>query len=209
MPPSPPSSDSSSSSSSSPPPPPPPPPPGIVLPFHPKQHAHLTPYLAALHASCITHDRTMATFLPPLSHEKLLTWWKERIAEVNDGKRRIWMLASEVDASGAARGTGIMGVVMLVTAYSETGAFRGYVEKLLVHRNFRGRGGARALMAALEAEALSLGRSMLLLHAESDSPAETVCKKLGFVESGRVPAYGMSPTGELRDATFLYKQLGR
>ncbi|KAG6004149.1 hypothetical protein E4U21_001366 [Claviceps maximensis] len=178
------------------PPPPPPPsissPPGIVVPFHPKQHAHLTPYLAALHASCITHDRTMATFLPPLSHEKLLTWWKERIAEVNDGKRHIWMLASEVEAgTGAIKGTCIMGVVMLVTVYSETGAFRAYVEKLLVHRNFRGRGGARALMEVLEGEAFSMGRSMLLLHAESDSIAETVCKKLGYLESGRVPAYGM------------------
>ncbi|KAG5982637.1 hypothetical protein E4U55_001617 [Claviceps digitariae] len=193
----------SSSSDSS-----PSPPPGIVLPFHPKQHAHLTPYLAALHASCITHDRTMATFLPPLSHEKLLAWWKERIAEVNDGKRHIWMLVREVDGRGGVQGTGIMGVVMLVTVYSETGAFRGYVEKLLVHRSFRSRGGGRALMDRLEGEALSMGRSMLLLHAESDSLAETICKKLGFVESGRVPAYGMSPTGELRDATFLYKRLG-
>ncbi|KAG5912894.1 hypothetical protein E4U53_005104, partial [Claviceps sorghi] len=140
---------------------PPSPPPGVVLPFHPKKHAHLTPYLAALHASCVTHDRTMATFLPPLSHEKLLAWWKERIAEVSDGRRRIWMLASEVDAVGGAKGTGVMGVVMLVTPYSETGAFRAHVEKLLVHRNFRGRGGARALMEALEGEALSMGRTML------------------------------------------------
>ena len=69
--------------------------PGTVLPFDPKAHAHLTPYLAAIHASCITHDRAIATFLPPLSHEKLLSWWKERIAEVNDGKRRIWILVGE------------------------------------------------------------------------------------------------------------------
>ncbi|KAG6039531.1 hypothetical protein E4U41_002501 [Claviceps citrina] len=218
---------------SPPPPPPPPPPPGTVLPFSPKQHSHLTPYLAALHASCIVHDRTMATFLPPLSHEKLLAWWKERIAEVVDGKRLIWMLVAKPDAeadasAGAAgtrtgtrtgtepaattgrklKGTEITGVVMLCVPHSETGAFRGRVEKLLVHKSFRGRGGARALMGALEAEALSMGRTLLVLDAESDSPAEAVCKKLGYIESGRVPAYGMSPTGDRRDVTFFYKQLG-
>lgn len=180
---------------------------GIVLPFHSKQHSHLTPYLAAIHASCITHDRTMATFLPPLSHEKLLTWWKERIAEVNDGKRHIWILVTDIDATGKLKGPEVMGVVMLSTPYSETGAFRGYVEKLLIHKNCRGKGGARALMEALETEASSLGRKMLLLDTETGSSAEAVYKKLGYVEVGRVPAYGMSPTGELKDGTFLYKQL--
>jgi ribosomal protein S18 acetylase RimI-like enzyme len=135
---------------------------GIVLAFNPKQHSHLTPYIAAIHASCITQDRTIATFLPPLSHEKLLTWWKERMAEVNDGKRLIWILVSEMDPSVRLKGPEVMGVVMLYTPYSETGAFRGYVEKLLVHKSFRGRGGARALMAALEHEAANMGRSILV-----------------------------------------------
>ncbi|EFY98431.1 hypothetical protein MHUMG1_04839 [Metarhizium humberi] len=181
--------------------------PGIVLAFNPKQHSHLTPYIAAIHASCITQDRTMATFLPPLSHEKLLTWWKERIAEVNDGKRLIWILVKEIDASGRPKGPDVMGVVMLSTPYSETGAFRGYVEKLFVHKNFRGRGGARALMEALENGAANMGRSILLLDAETNSAAEAVYRKFGYVELGRVPGYGMSPTGELKDATFFYKQL--
>lgn len=135
---------------------------GIVLPFNPKQHSHLTPYLAAIHASCITQDRTIATFLPPLSHEKLLSWWKERIAEVNDGKRQIWILVTQVDESGRPKGPELMGVVMLTTPYSETGAYRGYVEKLLVHKNFRGRGGARALMAALESEATRMSKNILV-----------------------------------------------
>ncbi|KAG5995794.1 hypothetical protein E4U52_007772 [Claviceps spartinae] len=181
---------------------------GLVLPFRPEDHSHLTPYLAALHGSCITHDRTMATFLPPLSHEKLLTWWKERMAEVSEGKRYMWMLVSELNIREKAKGPEVMGVVMLWVPYSETGVSRGYVEKLLVHRNFRRRGGARILMSTLEREALSIGKTMLLLHAESDSFAETVCKKLGYVQSGRVPGYGMSPTGEMRDATFMYKKLG-
>ncbi|KHN98164.1 Acyl-CoA N-acyltransferase [Metarhizium album ARSEF 1941] len=180
---------------------------GIVLAFNPKQHSYLTLYLAAIHASCITQDQAIATFLPPLSHEKLLKWWKERIAEVNDGKRLIWILVTEVDASGKPRGSEVMGVVMLSTPFSETGAFRGYVEKLLVHRNFRGRGGAKALMEALENEAANMGRSVLLLDTEADSVAEAVFRKLGYVETGRVPRYGMSPTGELKDVEPVLSRL--
>ncbi|KJZ79937.1 hypothetical protein HIM_00651 [Hirsutella minnesotensis 3608] len=192
--------------------------PGVVMPFNAKAHGHLTPYLAAIHASCITHDRAIATFLPPLSHEKLLAWWKERIAEVNDGKRLIWILvgprapgggddAGDPSAAARLKGPDVMGVVMLSMPYSETGPFRGVVEKLLIHKCFRGRGGARALMAALEADAAKLGRTVLLLDVETDSPAEAVYKKLGYVEMGRIPRYGISPSGELKDGTFLYKHL--
>lgn len=46
-----------------------------------------------------------------------------------------------------------------------------------------------------------------MLDAEADSPADAVCRALGYTPVGRVPAYGMSPTGELRDGALFYKQL--
>jgi GNAT superfamily N-acetyltransferase len=55
-----------------------------------------------------------------------------------------------------------VGVVMLSMPSSETGPFRGVVEKLLVHKAFRGRGGARTLISALEAEATKRGRTILV-----------------------------------------------
>lgn len=127
-------------------------------------HGHLIPYLAAMHASCITQDRTMATFLPPLSHEKLLSWWKERIAEVKDKKRLIMILLGRVDLTPGSRvkGHDVMGVVMMAMPNTETGPFRGHVEKLLIHSSFRRRGGARTLMKALEEQALRLGKTMLV-----------------------------------------------
>ena len=140
---------------------------GLVALFSPPQHSHLIPYLAAIHASCITHDRTIATFLPPLSHEKLLTWWKERIAEVNDGKRLIFILLNQSEPGSRPKGPDVMGVVMLSMPYSETGPFRGTVEKLLVHKSFRGRGGARTLINALEVEAAKRGRTTLV-RSDSD-----------------------------------------
>ncbi|KYK59436.1 putative acetyltransferase [Drechmeria coniospora] len=180
---------------------------GLVIPFDPKAHAHLTPYLAAIHASCITVDRAICIFLPPLSHEKLLCWWKERIAEVGEGTRLIWILLAELDTTGKPKGPDVMGVVMLAMPTSETATFRGLVEMLLVQKSFRGKGGARLLVAALEDGAAKLGRTTLLLETEADSPAEAVYRKLGYVEMGKVPGYGMSPAGELKDGTFFYKQL--
>ncbi|QPC79515.1 hypothetical protein HYE68_010267 [Fusarium pseudograminearum] len=180
---------------------------GTVAIFSPGQHGHLIPYLAAIHASCITHDRTIADFLPPLSHEKLLTWWKERIAEVADGKRLIFILLNQTEPGVRPKGPDVVGVVMLSMPSSETGPFRGVVEKLFVTKAYRRRGGAKTLMSTLESEATKRGRTILLLETETGSPAAAVCKKLGYVELGQIPKYGLSPTGELKDGTVFWKHL--
>ncbi|KAH8173093.1 acetyltransferase (GNAT) family protein [Sarocladium implicatum] len=179
---------------------------GAVLQFVPGQHSHLVVYLAGLHAGCITHDRTIATFLPPLNHEKLLTWWKERVDEVSKGTRVIYLLVNS-GAGGNAKGQDLMGVVMLSMPFSETGRSRAVVEKLLVQQSHRGKGAARLLMSALEADAMRRGRSMLTLDTETGSNAERVYKKLGWTEVGRIPRFGINPDGEWKDETFFYKQL--
>lgn len=46
-----------------------------------------------------------------------------------------------------------------------------------------------------------------MLDTETGSLAETVYRKLGYTELGKIPKYGISPTGELKDGTFFYKQL--
>ncbi|ROT40550.1 acetyltransferase [Sodiomyces alkalinus F11] len=184
---------------------------GTTYLFSPTEHTHLIPYLAALHAQCITHDRSMLTFLPPLSHDKLLAWWKERIAEVSAGTRLIVILLDESEPGTKPKGRELMGVVMLVMPMSETGPMRGFMEKLLVHTKFRRRGAARELLQRLEGEAVRRGRTLLMTDAETGSPAEEIYKKFGFVEIGKIPQYGISPnnpSGELRDETFFYKRLG-
>ncbi|KAM0555460.1 hypothetical protein ACHAO7_003087 [Fusarium culmorum] len=180
---------------------------GTVAIFSPGQHGHLIPYLAAIHASCITHDRTIADFLPPLSHEKLLAWWKERIAEVADGKRLIFILLNQTEPGVRPKGPDVIGVVMLYMPSSETGPFRGVVEKLLVQKASRRQGGAKTLMSTLETEAIKRGRTILLLETETGSLGGEVFKNLGYVELGQIPKYGLSPTGELKDGTFFWKHL--
>ncbi|KAK2025499.1 acetyltransferase [Colletotrichum zoysiae] len=182
---------------------------GTPYTFSPADHGHLIPYLAALHAACISTDRTLATFLPPLSHEKLLGWWKDRISEVTAGTRIMLILLDESEPGSKPKGTELMGVVMLLMPFSETGPFRGYVEKLLVSPKFRRRGAARLLMSALEDEAVQRGRTLLMLDTEAGSPAEEVYKRLGYIEVGRIPNYGISPgvPQQLKDEVFFYKQL--
>lgn len=149
----------------------------------------------------------IGTFLPPLNHEKLLAWWKERIAEVNAGTRVIILLLLESQPGSRAKGPELMGVVMLGMPKTETGPFRGYVEKLLISPKYRRQGGARALMLALETEAMKRGKTLLMLDVETGSGAEEVFRKFGFTEVGRIPNYGRSPSGQVKDQTFFYKDL--
>lgn len=157
--------------------------PGTVIPFQLTYHAQLIPYIAALHASCITHDHTPATFVPPLSHEKLLYWWKDRIAEASAGTRLIYLLVRDDTSSLTVdlpligiKGTDVLGVVMLDMPPSETDVFRGSIEKLLIHTTHRRQGGARILIQALEAEALQRDKRLLVC-----SPYHHPCMACSFV----------------------------
>ncbi|KAH9908746.1 acyl-CoA N-acyltransferase [Xylariomycetidae sp. FL2044] len=188
--------------------------------FSPSEHSHLIPYIAAIHTACITHDQTIATFLPPLDTERLVAYWQEWADEVSQGKRFISILFNQAaPGSSEPAGPELVGVVALSMPTTETGplrvpdsadssVYRGTVEKLLVSPEYRRQGGARALMTHLESEALKRGRHLLDLGTEIGSPAELVYPRLGYVEIGKIPKYGISPvTRELKDHIFYYKQL--
>ncbi|CCF45594.1 acetyltransferase [Colletotrichum higginsianum] len=129
------------------------------------------------------------------------------------------ILLNESEPGTRPKGTELMGVVMLWMPYSETGPFRGFVEKLLISPKFRQRGGARALMSTLEGEAVRRGRTLLvrakntltyMLDTEAGSPAEDIYRKFGYVEVGRIPNYGISPMfhDSLRMRYFLQAACG-
>lgn len=144
---------------------------GTVVAFQAGLHAQLIPYIAALHASCITHDHTPATFVPPLSHEKLLYWWKDRIAEVSAGTRLIFLLVRNDLSSSITvnispiKGADLLGVVMLDLPAAETGLFRASVEQLLIHTTCRRQGGAKNLIQTIETEAVLRGKTLLVCPA--------------------------------------------
>ncbi|KAK1752126.1 hypothetical protein QBC47DRAFT_66770 [Echria macrotheca] len=176
--------------------------------FSQEQHGHLIPYIAALHASCILVDQMVGPFLPPLTNEKLLPWWKERIAEANQGTRVIVLLLPEVPLGKKAQGTDLRGLAMLKLSESETGSFRGHIDAVLVSQKHRLQGGARALVTALENEAAKRGRTLLLVDAETGSIAEAAFKKFGYTEIGKVPAFSRAALPDSKKGeTFFYKNL--
>jgi ribosomal protein S18 acetylase RimI-like enzyme len=128
----------------------------------PTKHTHLLHEFVAIHHACIIQDFTQPTFLPPLQPEMTLRWWQARVDEVIEGTRTI-VFATPSSLNGQdARGEVVAGVVMLSKPPSETGPFRGVVEKLLVSPIFRRRGVARALMMKLEEAGREAGRTLLV-----------------------------------------------
>ncbi|KAJ4416937.1 hypothetical protein N0V85_002053 [Neurospora sp. IMI 360204] len=190
---------------------PPPTSPSMTYVFSPDQHGHLVPWIAALHASCMTMDRMIGPFLPPLENGKLLGWWRERIAESNRGTRVIVLLLPETPPGSKPVGNDLRGLAMLKLSDTETGSFRGKIDTLLVNQKYRRQGGAKALVDALEYEAARRGRTLLRVNTETNSTAEAAFKKFGYIEFGQVPQFSKAvgvPQGSLKKSeTFFYKDL--
>lgn len=127
--------------------------------FDAPAHAHLTPYLAALHGTCITHDHLIDVFLPPLNNDKLLAWWKSKIADTN---LVIILLLNESEPGTRARGHELVGAALLRIPEAQTSPFRAIVDNILVLPRFRRQGGARTLIQALQSQALCMSRPMLV-----------------------------------------------
>ncbi|KAJ7510841.1 acetyltransferase [Mycena galericulata] len=175
----------------------------IFNPANP-EHVALIPSFADIHIACIEVDHTIATFTPPLNREVIIAWWKERAAEAAAGRRFIVMAFAE-DSAGQKQ---LAGYAMLFRPLTQTGPFRGTIEKLLVSPNFRRRGIARKVMQKLEDEAKAHGQTLLMVDTVTGSPAEMVYPKLGYILLGIVPKYGISPLdGSLHGGTFYWKQL--
>ncbi|KAJ7340690.1 acetyltransferase [Mycena albidolilacea] len=169
-------------------------------------HVALLPSFADIHIACIETDHTIATFTPPLKRDVILEWWKERAADSARGTRVIIITLADDGAGGQQ----LAGYVMLYRPLTETGPFRGSVEKLLVSPNFRRRGLAKTLMATLEEQAKIHGQTLLTLDTETGSPAEIVIffLRLCILLLGVIPKYGVSPVdGSLIAGTFFWKQL--
>lgn len=88
-----------------------------------------------IHIGCSENDGTIATFLPPWDRQKMIKWYNKMVEEVRQDRRAIILQHLE-DAAGQTR---LAGFVMLAMPQTETGPFRGPVEKLLVSPDFRKR----------------------------------------------------------------------
>ncbi len=153
--------------------------------------------LAALLADVVDGGNSVG-FHAPLQHETALAYWREVAASL-DADHMLWL------AYDGHRRT--VGTVQLQRAKRENGRHRGEVCKLIVRRDARRAGVAARLMAALEAQALQCGLSLLVLDTEVRSPAEAFYRQQGWQRVGEIPGYASNTDGALRATALYFKAL--
>jgi ribosomal protein S18 acetylase RimI-like enzyme len=123
-----------------------------------------------------------------------------RVPEVSDAER--WWRRYL-----AGGWTWVAGTVSLRVDQPENGPHRAELTKLLVHRDFRGRGLASRLVTAAEEAAVQAGRTLLLLDTETGSPAEGIYERWGWHRVGTIEGYAVNPDGGVRGTTLFSKVL--
>jgi acetyltransferase len=137
-------------------------------------------------------------FLPPLSLDAAYAYWHGVDASLPHNRV---LLTADV-------GGELAGAVQLELAAQPNGTHRAEVQKLFVMRRFRRHGIARALMLALETEAIARGRSLLVLDTRVGDPAERLYEQVGYQRVGVIPAFARSVEGTLDATVLFYKTLG-
>lgn len=158
----------------------------------------LLPHLANLLHDAVENGASVG-FLPPLDPEQATAFWQRRLHDCIQGQRRVWAAFD-----GANQ---LVGSVQLELVPTPNGLHRAEVQKLLVHSQARRQGWATRLMAALEEEALRLGRTLLVLDTCQGSGAQQLYHRLGWREAGVIPQFARIPEGYCHTVVF-YKQLG-
>ncbi|MGW6500159.1 GNAT family N-acetyltransferase [Nonomuraea angiospora] len=145
-------------------------------------------------------------FVAPFGQEEAAAWWRSQAPAVADGSLLVWVCRDGSAVTGPVIGP-VVGTVSLALAGKPNARHRAEIVKLMVHRDARGRGLSRALLATAEQAALDAGADLLLLDTETGSTAEHVYRTGGWTRYGIVPDYAGSPDGTLQDCSFFYKRL--
>lgn len=147
--------------------------------------------LAVVLVDCVEGGASVG-FLAPLALEAAADYWRSTL----DATGVLTWAARDEDGA-------YVGCVRLVLAPLPNAQHRGEVSKLLVSRSARGRGVASRLLDAADAEAVALGRTLLLLDTETGSPAEALYRARGWQPYGFVPGHALRPDGTMGDTTFM------
>ncbi|MCB9959123.1 MAG: GNAT family N-acetyltransferase [Rhodospirillaceae bacterium] len=154
---------------------------------------------AALMHACVLGGASI-NFVLPFSRADSAAFWRAKVLpSMRSGLRRVW--AAEVAGQ-------VAGSVQLSLDTPPNQPHRADVAKLLVRPDFRRRGIARALMAALESAALALGRRLITLDTATGHSAEPLYLSLGYQVLGIIPDYCRDTIEDrMIAATFLHKVL--
>lgn len=152
--------------------------------------------LAEVLVDCVAGGASVS-FMADMTPAEAEAFWRQA-AQAPDGRA---ILVAE-DAGG------IFGVVQVIPATAPNQPHRADIAKMLVHRRGRRQGVAEALMRAAEAEALAMGKWLLVLDTVTGGAAERLYERVGWARVGVIPAYALMPDGAPAATTYFYKRLG-
>ncbi len=153
--------------------------------------------LADILVACVQGGASV-NFMLPFEPAEARAFWHGLQPRIAAGQ--IVLLGAELDGR-------LVGTAQLQLAAQPNQDHRADLAKMLVHPAARGRGIATALIAALEAEALALGRTLITLDTLTGTPADRLYRRLHYVAAGIIPDYARLPDGPLAETTLFYKRL--
>jgi GNAT superfamily N-acetyltransferase len=139
------------------------------------------------------------SFMWPMSREKAETFWRGVAWGVASGSR-IVVVAEDGDHR-------IIGTAQVILNLPENQPHRGDVAKMLVHRSARRQGVGAALLNAVETNAQSVGKTLLVLDTVTGGEAERLYSRQGWTRCGDIPDYALWPDGKPCGTTVFYKAL--
>jgi acetyltransferase len=154
--------------------------------------------LAALLEDAVNNGASVG-FLRPLEPDIARAYWDEAFAAVARGNRIL--LIAEIDGE-------LVGTAQLDLAMRPNGRHRAEVQKLLVLTRCRRQGIARQLMDAIEREAKTAQRWLLVLDTESHSGAEPFYEALLWIRCGSIPSFALSADGVPTPNVIYHKIVG-
>jgi ribosomal protein S18 acetylase RimI-like enzyme len=153
--------------------------------------------LAALLVEVVA-DGGSVGFMAPLAADAARGFWEQALLGAGRGERVVL---------GAWDGDVLAGTVTLILACPPNQPHRAEIAKLMTRPSHRGRGVAASLMAAAEACAVKLAKTLLVLDTASEGGAAGLYEARGFIFSGEIPDYALKPHGGLTGTRVYWKRL--
>ncbi len=158
---------------------------------------HTNAQLATLLVEVVA-DGGSVSFMAPLAIETARAFWEQALLAAGRGERVVL---------GAWDGDVLAGTVTLVLACPQNQPHRAEIAKLMTRPSHRAQGVAAQLMAAAEACATRLAKTLLVLDTASDGGAAGLYGRRGFTFAGEIPDYALKPHGGLSATRLYWKRL--
>ncbi len=138
------------------------------------------------------------SFMAPLAPETARDFWEAALLGAGRGERIVL---------GAWDGEVLAGTVTLIIACPPNQPHRAEIAKLMTRPDYRGRGVGATLLAAAEARAVQLAKTLLVLDTASEGGAAALYERHGFTYAGEIPDYALKPHGGLTATRLYWKRL--